>query len=1018
VSVSKSFDKNLYVPRTLIYQQCLTSDVLKDLCSDEIVYNQQDYDTRSASENIHWLDQTGDDLRWIKSSRDISRILKHIDRSDEKTEEIGEYSMTDRSSKVSILCDVAGMGKSTVLNHIAQQLKTDHAEKWISKVDLNDYTSELDEVNPEDLKTSQQAIDFLIQNIFKLETDFELKLFKKSCESTGNVILLFDGFDEIASYYKDEVIQLIKSLLETKIEKIIIASRPEWAEYLEKEFLQIKYSLLQFSKENQESYLINFMKERIENIDADSLKKIVKTILKLMSESLSDRDYKFTGVPLITKLVAEFFESKVREFFKRSSKDLEVFLKELKNESFNLFKLYQYFVDKSLNIYFKDKCKNDQSNAEIKRINMRRRKRIMENYEQLAVQQILKTDLQEHLPSFKAKEMNADGFEDLVKIGLIYKVNNEWKFVHQTYGEFGFNKFLDHNFDDEECAKFILEVVLKDDSYQIIRTFTNFWIPEKINSKTCEIYQKKLLELKIKKEHGYHYNFNVNFKETPFHIAGFEGNENIFWFLFSSLTEKTEDFESKKTEIDFCLLKKLKFDSALFLYFKYCDDDLSILTRIKQKFGLDFIKKIFMEFKNILNQICRSDRNILKVLSFLRENFSADLAFLEKVFLTDYNDGNFLHLAFENLKNETLVKLFDELKLWKTVLGQDFVNKLILMISNYGEVFLVEFAESYYFDNDHLIIYLDRLKELCDEETLKEWFFFNTPDHFLFNFYENCRENKKNFDVLKILEWIHREIGKEFLIAVISKKPEDGCSFLHYFSRNESKDQLFLILKFLKHEVKLEDEMFLEEILFDRDENGESVFSNFFADPEDRESEFFELILNDLKLDEDLLKKHLIKSDFLLYSITQIKDKSSRDQILNLFKQKFGKRFFDENFYSHDILFKICEKFANSGKIFKYFKFVEEKKSLEILKNYISGKNFENQTILFKFSYYTGNFIKFLDWLQKKFDLDFLENFLLQVDKNGDSFLTLDNYSSFFTEIYNQFNSKLRENFCSKTFTD
>ncbi len=137
----------------------------------------------------------------------------------------------------------------------------------------------------------------------------------------------------------------------------------------------------------------------------------------------------------------------------------------------------------------------------------------------------------------------ADDLEDLVKVGLLYEVNNEHKFSHQTYGEFGFNKFLDRNFDDEDCAKFIVEVVLVDPSYRIIRAFLNAWILQKLDQKTFEIYQKKLLSSSV----------GTVYEETPLHVAGEEGNENIFWFLYSSLASKTQEFENKKKEIEiFC----------------------------------------------------------------------------------------------------------------------------------------------------------------------------------------------------------------------------------------------------------------------------------------------------------------------------------------------------------------------------------------------------------------------------------------------------------------------------------
>ncbi len=231
-----------------------------------------------------------------------------------------------------------------------------------------------------------------------------------------------------------------------------------------------------------------------------------------------------------------------------------------------------------------------------------------------------------------------DDLEDLVKIGLVYEVNKVHKFSHQTYGEFGFNKFLDRNFDDEDCAKFIVEVVLVDPRFQIIRAFLNFWILEKLDQKTFEIYQKKLLSSSTKEDEG----------EIPLHVAGREGNENIFRFLYSSLASKTQDFENKKKEIENFLLKFSEIPSiffskcyytALAKYFQNCTDSFDVLTKIENDFGIEFVRKIF-EFGDdevkLLHAISESGRNVLKVLKFLRETFSEDLEFFGESFFVSW----------------------------------------------------------------------------------------------------------------------------------------------------------------------------------------------------------------------------------------------------------------------------------------------------------------------------------------------------------------------------------------------
>jgi hypothetical protein len=42
------------------------------------------------------------------------------------------------TSRISILIDIAGMDKSTVLNHLARKWKKTHPNYWIVKIDLNE----------------------------------------------------------------------------------------------------------------------------------------------------------------------------------------------------------------------------------------------------------------------------------------------------------------------------------------------------------------------------------------------------------------------------------------------------------------------------------------------------------------------------------------------------------------------------------------------------------------------------------------------------------------------------------------------------------------------------------------------------------------------------------------------------------------------------------------------------------------------------------------------------------------
>ncbi len=664
---------------------------------------------------------------------------------------------------------------------------------------------------------------------------------------------------EYDQYNKDEVTQLIKSLLETSVGKVFIASRPEWAEFLETKFLQIKYSLMPFEKQDQEKYLLSFMMQKIENVDEDLLKKIVEKILVSMSKSLRDADYKFTGVPLISKLVAEFFESKISEHPQGTNQSFDELTEKLGRETFNLVQLYDHFVEKKLEIYFKEKCKMNLSNVRTKKKNEKEQKVIRENFETLAVQEILKTDLEKHLPKFQAKKIDEDELEDLVKIGLMYQIGKDLKFSHQTYGEFGFNKFLRNNFDDEDCAKFISEVVLVDESYRIIRSFVNFWILEKIDGKTCAMYQKKLLE-----------SLGEGGRETtPLHVASREGNQNIFWFLYSSLAAKTENFENKKSEIESYFLKldtKYFGYTAIVYYFRNCDDSFDLLNAIQRDFGSEFVKKLFtleMKYKeNLLHSICGSDSgNVSKIFTFLRECFSNDPDFSKRIFLSeDFFGQSFLHVAFWFLKNEKLLELLEELEKLKpnSKFGQDFFKKLVLMGSGGFSVgvFLSRYAHSEHFANDFFLEFLSQLKFLCDEETLKEFFLVVNRDSRTFLHYF-C-ELAKNFDLLQTLKWVAEELGQEFLIKLISMKSRYGQTIFHDFisSKHQSNPaQKFLkILEFLHQDLGLENKILLD-ILSIEDVWKENCL-NLICDRKDQKiTEILDFLSKVFQNDRNWLKK-------------------------------------------------------------------------------------------------------------------------------------------------------------------
>jgi hypothetical protein len=578
------------------------------------------------------------------------------------------------------------------------------------------------------------------------------------------------------------------------------------------------------------------------------------------------------------------------------------------------------------------------------------------------------------------KKLDEDEMEVLVQVGLIYEVNNVVKFSHQTYGEFGFNRFLDHHFDDEDCSRFIVEEVLVYDSYEIIRSFMNFWIADKITEETCESYRELLLECSIEG------------LGTPLQLAGFEGNENVFQFLYSALATKGGNFEQKKPDIEKYLMSMSKsYPFTAFAYYLInCDDDLDILSKIKMDFGTEFLKKIFLikmeHEKSLLHYVSRSDENIVKVLIFLRQNFSDDLEFLKEVLLlVSQYEQTFLYNAFYFLKNESLIKLLDELELLKSILGHDFIVEFILMRSGDYGVFLSRYAWSKHFSNGFFISFLSQLKLLCDQERLKQLFLITNVKSI--TLYDFCRD-AKNFNLLKTICWINQKLGKEFLIEIILLKDKWNDTIFHDYTSSSKQSNSALnflsILNYLKHDVKLENDFLLDKVLFNFDDYGNYAFSNIFLKAQEKDFylKFFAFLSEDLNLTDNHLKLYLIKNN-LLFLISQI-DKSIRNEVLSILYDKFGKAFFSHNFYTTEKLDEIFG--ADPEKIINYFNFITEQDELEFLRGYVMGTKSNNQSILFKLK---SNLTEIFEWFKEKIDNDEnVQEILHQVDENGDSFLT------------------------------
>jgi Cdc6-like AAA superfamily ATPase len=196
--------------------------------------------------------------------RDISKDVQ--DSSPYLEDNIGNETTTvwkpstllEGDGRIILVTNEPGMGKSTLLTHLAQQTRERHPDMWIVRVNINNYTRILNEIQTKG-SVEKGVIKLLTKAAQIKKSDgvvLEGLLFNYTYNSTGNMAVLLDGVDEVSPRYTEEVIQVLKILSKTKIKRFWVTSRNSVRDRLETELQCHSYSLVPFSEEDQKCFLV------------------------------------------------------------------------------------------------------------------------------------------------------------------------------------------------------------------------------------------------------------------------------------------------------------------------------------------------------------------------------------------------------------------------------------------------------------------------------------------------------------------------------------------------------------------------------------------------------------------------------------------------------------------------------------------------------------------------------------------------------------------------------------------
>ncbi|XP_070495393.1 uncharacterized protein [Chironomus tepperi] len=383
--------------------------------------------------------------------------------------------------KIFVLSSDAGAGKTITFEHLGIEIKEMYPSKWVAYVDLKGHVGyykyeESNGIKPNsDYFTSKNVIN-LLKNIVDFsdqKSNFEVRIFEKSFDS-GNLVLIWNGFDEISSESNSFVLNLMNFINKNTSNVQYICTRPLYSDLISKTFDTRPYQLVPLDANGKKSFLKSYfisqgiksgktdeniekvdeniqkVDENIENVDKniekddkniqkvdkniqkvdENIQKVEKIIEKLQNSQSVPQDF---NTPLMLKLVAE------------------VYIDNLLIDSGNTYGIYETFIMKKIRIWLQ---KGESAHKMTGRMILYSHKyNFMDIYQKYAfldqLNLFLSTTLAMKLQKLQImqKEIPKDlEFDKISEMGILYiNGKNKFEFAHKTFAEFFIARYFIEN---------------------------------------------------------------------------------------------------------------------------------------------------------------------------------------------------------------------------------------------------------------------------------------------------------------------------------------------------------------------------------------------------------------------------------------------------------------------------------------------------------------------------------------------------------------------------------------------
>jgi hypothetical protein len=428
---------------------------------------------------IHWIEKRNNQYVW-RCYYDPDFYLKRIFTSKDK-QTYSEQDLIHTDKKLILIVAEPGMGKTTTLTQFSNLFYTQDPTVWVITTLLKTCKTQIENYLATEI-TMNVALDFMSAIDLSIQNPVAKQLFKQRLvQDPGKLILLWDGFDEIPLPYQSKMLTLLRWLHQETMARMILTTRQHKQRLLEQAFSTQAILFEPVTRKQQSNYLEQFWRKRLklkfnsEQLAQFSYQPYIEMLLAINIRQLGDQ---WMGIPLQMRLFAEGFEE---DFEKFCMEENALSTLSTRFEQVNPLNLFQRFIQKKYEIYFKEK-----TNLLIN-LNSENKKILIAGYAQKHWYTAFKLLFPDQIELLNIKEPNTGeewvAFKELVNgLGMFQYVDDQVDVIHRTFAEYFISDFLAHELDElaqrskmyrTHILEFLIDNILTQDTNQVIRLFLN-----------------------------------------------------------------------------------------------------------------------------------------------------------------------------------------------------------------------------------------------------------------------------------------------------------------------------------------------------------------------------------------------------------------------------------------------------------------------------------------------------------------------------------------------------------------